>query len=277
MRTITVALTLSALLASPLAAAVTVLPTDRPVPGGIALLDVGVAGDPAPHVMHDGHPVLVIRDAARWRAIVGLPLSLTPGHDLVSVDQGESRRTIAFEVSGRDYPTQSLKVAPKHVDLSKGDLARFSGEKARLDKILDGWTEDAPATLRLESPVNGIRSSSFGSRRIFNGAPRNPHTGMDIAAASGRPVLAAGAGRVVDVYNYFFNGQTVIIDHGMGFMTMYCHLSRIDVRTGDHVDAGTPLGLVGATGRVTGPHLHFGVMLNRAWVDPELVLPPPTT
>jgi Peptidase family M23/Peptidase family M23 N-terminal domain len=277
MRISSAAFTLSAWLASTLVTAAPSLPTARPVPGGIELLDVGATSEPAPHVTHDGHPVLVVRDGVTWRAVVGLPLSLTPGHDLVRVTQGDSSRLISFDIGDRDYPTQSLKVAPKHVDLSKADAARFTGEKARLDRILDGWTDDAPATLRLSAPVTGIRSSSFGSRRVFNGAPRNPHTGMDIAAASGIPVLAAGAGRVVDAYDYFFNGRTVIVDHGMGFMTMYCHLSRIDVRPGDRVDAGTPLGLVGATGRVTGPHLHFGVMLNRAWVDPELVLPSRTS
>jgi murein DD-endopeptidase MepM/ murein hydrolase activator NlpD len=259
---------------SPLVSAIAsvALPTERAVPGGIAFVAVGRVDDPQPVVEHEGHRVAVVADGATWLAVVGLPLSLSAGRDAVTVRQGSQVRTAAFAVAERRYPTQSLKVAPKHVDLSKADLARFNEEKSRLDRILDGWTADTPASFQLTGPVDGIRSSTFGSRRVFNGAARNPHTGMDIAASTGMPVRSAGAGRVVDTYDYFFNGNTVIVDHGMGFFTLYCHLSRVDVHTGDRVDTGTRLGLVGATGRVTGPHLHFGVLLNRAWVDPELLL-----
>ena len=138
-------------------------------------------------------------------------------------------------------------------------------------RALAGFAADPPATLRLAQPVPGPRSSSFGLRRVFNGESRKPHSGMDIAAPTGTPIKAPLAGRVVDVGTYFFNGNNVIIDHGQGLMTMYCHLSKIRVEVGQELQAGEVLGDVGATGRVTGPHLHWGVILNGAIGGPGIV------
>ena len=249
------------------------LPAARPVPGGIALIDLGPAGPRSPAASRDGERVLVREGGGRWVAVVGIPLAAQPGRELVSVrDPGAAPRSVAFAVEPKDYPTQALKVAPKHVDLSPKDLARYEKEKVKLEQVLATWSDTPPVTFAFAAPVGGTRSSSFGSRRVFNGQSRNPHTGMDIAAAAGAAVTAPAPGRVIETGNYFFNGNTVIVDHGEGLLTLYCHLSRIDVAAGQAVAAGARLGLVGATGRVTGPHLHFGVMLNRAWVDPELLL-----
>jgi murein DD-endopeptidase MepM/ murein hydrolase activator NlpD len=138
---------------------------------------------------------------------------------------------------------------------------------------LSRWSNEQPESLRLPQPVPGVRSSSFGMRRIFNGESRNPHTGMDIAAPTGTPVHTPIAGTVIDTGEFFFNGNTVFVDHGRGLISMYCHLSAIDVKPGQHLASGARLGLVGMTGRATGPHLHWGLSLNRAWVDPELFVP----
>lgn len=217
--------------------------------------------------------MLVRRHADRWYAIVGIPLDAKPGVDSVDVAPvGGERRQVVYTLEDRAYVTQHLKVAPKHVELSKENAARAERERVHLQKVLGTWTDVEPPVLELRPPVPGPRSSSFGSRRVFNGQPRNPHTGMDIAAAAGTRIVAPAAGTVIDVGDYFFNGTTVIVDHGQGFVTLYCHLSHVDVRPGQVVKTGEALGAVGATGRATGPHLHWGVMLNRAWIDPELLL-----
>ncbi|WP_310461367.1 M23 family metallopeptidase, partial [Sphaerotilus sp.] len=178
----------------------------------------------------------------------------------------------SFVVKPWTYAEQRLKVAPGHVDLAKDDLARFERERTHTAQVVATFSDTPPSGLQLRPPVPGPRSSSFGLRRVFNGQSRNPHSGMDIAAPTGTPVVAPAAGRVADVGDYFFNGGTVWLDHGGGLLTMYCHLSAVHVNVGDLVRTGDRIADVGATGRVTGPHLHWSVSLNRAMVDPGLFL-----
>ena len=249
------------------------LPRIAPVPGGVAGIDLGEAAQ-APLATLDGRRLLVVRDGSRWLALVGLGLEARAGSMIsVQVADGHDRRDVAIKVQPRQYATQHLKVAPKHVQLSPEDLARHEREREHLRGVLQHWSEPPPQALRLLLPASGRRSSSFGLRRVFNGEARNPHSGMDFAAATGTPVVAAGSGTVIDSGEYFFNGRTVIVDHGQGFLTLYCHLDEIAASAGDRLAAGQTVGTVGATGRVTGPHLHFSVYLNATAVDPALFLP----
>jgi murein DD-endopeptidase MepM/ murein hydrolase activator NlpD len=243
------------------------LPRDNPVPGGIKILNL--AGDETV-VDSAHHRVMVVGDGTHWHAVVGIPLSAATGTGRVTVGAAPPLATLEFAVLPKQYATQSLTVPPAQVNPSAQDLRRIQRERRDIDAALAHWSDHAPEELRFVAPIPGVRSSSFGSRRVFNGEARNPHTGMDIAAPQGTAVLAPLRGVVVAIGNYFFNGNTVIVDHGRGLMSMYCHLSAIDVRLGQDVFKGAKLGEVGKTGRATGPHLHWGISLNQVWVDPEL-------
>ena len=252
------------------------LPRESRVPGGVAIVPLAIEGEDPGSVMFGDHRAAVLRTQAGWVALIGIPLDTKPGPQAAQWrPAGESApRRLEFGVGDKQYQEQRLTVKnPRHVDPSKEDLERIAAERKRIDAALGTFTADITPDFVLSPPVPGERSSSFGLRRFFNGQSRNPHSGMDIAAATGTPILNPAAGRVLDAGDFFFNGNTVFVDHGQGLVTMYCHLSRIDVKPGEEVAARATLGLVGATGRVTGPHLHWGVALNRAMVDPTLFLP----
>lgn len=243
-------------------------PRSAAVPGGVVLLPLGASAEP-PQASYGARKLLVMGSPEAWTAVVGIALDATPGEHSIVVHPA---RSLPFVVQPKRYREQTLKVAPRHVELSPQDLARHERERAHLAGVMATHSDSLPATLVMQQPTPGPRSSSFGLRRVFNGQARNPHSGLDIAAPTGTPVVAAAPGRVLDTGDYFFNGQTVWLDHGSGLLTMYCHLSRITAQTGSVVQAGDRIGDVGATGRATGPHLHWTVMLNRAAVDPALFL-----
>ncbi len=252
----------------------TVWPMALPVPGGVARLALGPAST-RPMAFAGEVPLWVDGDANGWTAIVGIALS-TPGvpAQIGVLTPDGAERTLGYTVKPKRYVEQRLTVSPRTVDLSPEDLARHERERAHQQRVMATFSEPfaRAADLPMRAPVPGPRSSSFGLRRVFNGQPRAPHSGMDIAAPVGTPVVAPMPARVIDTGDYFFNGQTVWLDHGGGLLGMLCHLSAIEVTTGDTLAAGQRLGAVGATGRVTGPHLHWGVMLNRTMVDPALFL-----
>jgi murein DD-endopeptidase MepM/ murein hydrolase activator NlpD len=252
------------------------LPTHAPRPGGMAVIELNAGSmDPAPVVTFDGKRTLVLRTDDAWVAIVGIPLDQPVGKAEISVRAGgQESGTIGFDVKPHAYQEQRLTVSKSYVDLTEEQLQRVERERKIIDSALTNWRDLNLNDLSLIAPVEGRRSSSFGLRRFFNEQPRSPHKGMDIAADRGTSIVAPGDGTVTVTGNYYFNGNTVIVDHGQGFVTMYCHLDEINVQEGQQLAAGTEIGKVGATGRVTGPHLHFGTYLNGTAVDPALLLLP---
>jgi murein DD-endopeptidase MepM/ murein hydrolase activator NlpD len=256
----------AALCAAPL------LPREARVPGGVALVPLPSELQ-APVANFNGRRVAVVRDEDRWIAVVGLSLDTAPGEHKLIVRSGERSIQVPFQVTDKRYRTQHLTITDERkVTPLAEDLKRIEAEQRRTQAALRRFTEVATPTFALSVPVPAPRSDSYGSRRVFNGQPRRPHSGMDIAAPKGTPIAAPAPGTVVEAGDFFFNGNTVFIDHGAGLVTMYCHLDRIDVKPGDRVETGDVIGVVGATGRVTGPHLHWGVSLNGAMVDPALFI-----
>lgn len=253
------------------------LPRSLAVPGGVTVLELPGDSTTPPEVSYRDRPVMVVSHEGSWKAVVGIPLSVKPGRHAIKVAGGDNEpQLIGFDVLDKDYPTQRLTITNKRqVNPNAEDLQRIGEERKRINAALASFSRSAGIATDFIPPVEGPRSSSFGLRRFFNDQPRRPHSGMDIAASEGTPIVAPAAGRIVETGNYFFNGNTVFIDHGLGLVTMYCHMSEIDVQAGDLVHRGGIIGKVGATGRVTGPHLHWGVTLNRTMVDPALFLPEP--
>ena len=245
-----------------------------PVPGGIAVITL--PADTLPTSARFGEKkILVTKNNDRHIAIIGLPLETTPGrHFVTATDRQGKTLNIGFEVAYKHYEEQHITIKDKRkVNPEKRDMERIGRESKAIKSALRHWSDNDAITLEFLKPVDGPYSSPFGLRRYFNEQPRKPHSGLDIAAPEGTPIKAPASGTVIDTGDYFFNGNTVFIDHGQGLVTMYCHLSRIDVTPGQAVTTGEAIGLVGMTGRVTGPHLHWGVSLNDARVDPKLFLP----
>ena len=256
-------------------AAMAELPQSSPVPGGIAVIAVGPDSAPAPLVQFQKQRVLVARANGMWQAVVGLPLSLEAGEQLLDISERGISRALAFQVLPKKYETQYLTLTNKRqVDPTAEDLKRINREQALSNAAFATWSTNLADDLRFDLPAQGRFSSAFGLRRFFNNQARQPHSGLDIAAAEGTPITAPAAGTVIEIGNYFFNGNTVFIDHGQGLVSMYNHLSRISVKKGVRVARGQRIGAVGKTGRVTGAHLHWTVSLNNARVDPMLFLPP---
>lgn len=239
------------------------------VPGGVAEIPLGALTATPPVAQYEGRRVTVVPFQQQWVALVGIPLDAAAGAHSLQLQNGQQ---LPFNVGEKQYRTQRLTIQDQNkVDPDEESSKRIVQEKAiqqPLKTHYSGQTTD----LNFIKPAPGYDSGRFGMRRILNGESRQPHSGMDIAAASGTPVKAAASGKVLYTGNFFFTGNVVYIDHGMGVITLYAHLSETDVKPGELVQQGSIVGKVGSTGRATGPHLHWSVYLNGEAVDPTLFL-----
>ena len=252
------------------------LPRNAPVPGGVAVVDFKAPADVIPTARYDKRPVLVQPSEDGYRALVGLPLDASEGEHHLQVSWGDGHSDIPFTVGSKEYATQHLTIKDKSkVDLSQEDLERYWRERAVVRDLMKTWSDPLP-DLGFLQPVPGPFANTFGKRRFINGKPRSPHRGMDIPAPEGTPIKAPADGVVLHTGDFFFSGNVVYLDHGHGVITLYAHMSRVDVEPGQRVARGEVIGAVGKTGRVTGPHLHWSVYLNRNAVDPQLFLPETT-
>ena len=266
---------LLALLFAPPTWAELLLPRAAAVPGGVAIVPLDITDAPAPRVHLGADRVMVVRHNGRWQAIVGLPLTLNAGmHQLTVTDRMERQTLHDIVVEPKEYTIQHIRLKNKRlVDPSPTDLQRIERERLILNAAFSHWRDSSAPEMRFDLPARGRLSGNFGLRRFFNDEPRQPHSGIDIAAARGTPVTAPADGVVIETGDYFFNGRTVFIDHGQGLISMYNHLHRIRVKPGHPVKRGQRIGDVGASGRATGPHLHWSVSLNGARVNPLLFVP----
>ena len=252
------------------------LPQHNPVPGGIAVIPVPLSTST---VLFENRQVMLLSSQKGKYAVVGISLKTRPGdypleltHKTAS-DTDEHQSMLSFQVGAKEYRVQRLTIENKRkVNPYKEDMDRIIRERNEMNKAFKSFENLAQPAVDFVLPAEGPISSPFGLKRILNDQPRNPHSGLDIAAPTGTPIHAPAAGRVTAVGDYFFNGNTVLLDHGQGLISMYCHMSETTVAVGDTLSPGDLIGKVGKTGRVTGPHLHWSVSLNNARVDPNLFI-----
>jgi murein DD-endopeptidase MepM/ murein hydrolase activator NlpD len=250
-------------------------------PGDAFLIRVGcecdvVSGSAQTTLVQRLVPLVRDRGTSTWRALVGADLETRPGaysiEMTLTVQSGPSVTvTHPFRVVERQFPTRRLRVAPAFVNPPARFHQRIADEAARLEKVMRQITPEGLG-VAFQPPIATTSSSNFGSRSIYNGQARSPHAGLDFSGAVGTPILAPGPALVVLAGDLYFTGLTVVLDHGYGLFSILAHLSEIAVEAGTRVERGAVVGSLGATGRVTGPHLHWGVRLHGARVDPQSVL-----
>ncbi len=257
----------------PLYSSANTLPEQLAVPGGIIKIAVAKITQPMPKVFFYNNRTLVTANSTDWLAIVGIPLSAKVGEHQITIKTNTKTWQKKFSITDKDYPAQYLTIKKKRMvtGFTAEDLVKINADKKIMTKAKKIWTEQA-IDAGFIAPVDGRLSSLFGLKRFFNDIPKRPHNGLDIAAPTGTPILAPASAKVINVGNFYFNGNTVFLDHGQGLLSAYLHMNEITVKPGQQIKQGQFLGTVGETGRVTGPHLHWIVYLNKVPVDPALFI-----
>ena len=242
-------------------------PQDSRRAGGIAVIALP---ENITQVFYQKKPVLISQENGQRYAVFGIPLSAPLG----TLSLNTNSTPIQIDIKAYPYTEQRITVTNQdYVNPNQDQLDRYAREAKEQNAIYDSFsTSKWTAFPNFIRPTAGKFSNSFGRKRFFNGEARAPHSGLDIPAPVGQKVIAPANGVVVQTGHYFFNGNTVLIDHGQGLISMFCHLSKINVEKGQTIHQGELLVLVGKTGRVTGAHLHWGMSLNDVRVDPQLFL-----
>jgi murein DD-endopeptidase MepM/ murein hydrolase activator NlpD len=246
-------------------------------PGEVAVLSIANAAESSGvRVRVFKQTIAAFRDGDTWTAIIGIDLDTKPGTYQADIESGTGtdivHATYPLKVLPRAFRTRRLTVDEAFVTPPKSEVSRIEREAALLAATWKASAMTRLWTTGFVRPVPQEANSAFGTRSIFNGKPRNAHGGADFLSPAGTPIHSPNAGRIVVARSLYYSGNTVIIDHGLGVFSMLAHLSRIDVREGDVVTPNEVVGLVGATGRVTGPHLHWAVRVSDARVDPLSLL-----
>lgn len=208
----------------------------------------------------------------QYQALLGIPFNHKPGQAEVKIQYqlGDVRTNLSlpFTIKDGNYPSEEIKVSTKHVHPNKKDSERIKNENSEIAKIYQHSQSEKFWEGPFHLPLQSQPTSYYGTKRVYNGDLQSFHSGLDLKAAEGTPVSAAASGKVVFAKNLFLTGNTVLIDHGFGVFTVYAHLSKIKVKRGRKILVGNLLGLSGHTGRVNGPHLHWGVVIHRVKVNP---------
>lgn len=249
------------------------LPENHSVNGGLTIIPIDIKQKPEAYYDNKKIAVMPSTQSNQWLLIVGIPLDKEDAIQNLIITK-PYKATIPFHVTDKFYSTQYLTIANKRkVDPYEEDKQRIDNETREMATLFAKFTPANPFAEGFKAPAHGPITGLFGLKRLYNNQPRPPHSGLDIGAPENTPVHTIAKGEVVATNDYFFTGNTVIVDHGMGVFSLYAHLKRIDVKKGDVLNQGQQVGIVGQTGRATGPHLHWSMVMNQTLVDPLLFVP----